>query len=290
LVSRRGKGEPLQYILGSQPFGGLDIKCRKGVLIPRQCTEEYTETLAEVIRHAPQLEQLRGGSVTGSTLRILDLCTGTGCIPLLLASMLQRQFSQVEVKGVDIASTALSLSRQNVRYNADLLPKSGITFQKADVLSLAENSELGEWDIVTANPPYISTYGFNTFTERSVRNYEPKLALVPDTPSSQTQDTKPEDVFYPAIIATALKAKATFLLMEVAGTEQALRVARMAADAQPDAVVEIWRDGLVGMGVVEAVVRDMRSTGAGPRVGKYSFQFRGEGEGRSVFVRFLCKA
>ena len=85
-VTRRSRGEPLQYIIGNQPFGDLEILCQKNVLIPRPETEIYTTRLAECLRN---ISHSRGKSGREG-LRILDLCSGSGCIALLLHSLLKQ--------------------------------------------------------------------------------------------------------------------------------------------------------------------------------------------------------
>lgn len=130
------------------------------------------------------------------------------------------------------------------------------------------------FDVVTANPPYISRLGFNRDTERSVRNFEPQLALVPPADGGEG---RPEDIFYGRIVERAEEAGARILIMEVAGTEQAERVTRMVKGRRKWGKVEIWRDfpkGAVSEG------GEGRSGGEG-KVGE-DVVFRGVGEGRSV--------
>ncbi|KAL8371840.1 hypothetical protein RB595_001573 [Gaeumannomyces hyphopodioides] len=268
LCRRRGRGEPLQYILGTQPFGELEIKCRPGVLIPRPETEAYTVRLAELIRgrrlHAlsshPALLPAAPATTTSTParrpLRILDLCTGTGCIPLLLLSRLGRSpgaAAAVEARGLDVSTAAVLLARDNAAHNRGRLPTTPTetgddggeapTFALADVFwhdfILARSLLLPRrgagpssgWDVVTCNPPYVSEAGFARDTARSVRDFEPKAANVPP-PHRHLRDkhgedaTCPEDVFYPRVlhVATAL-ARARVVLLEVGDLAQARRVA-----------------------------------------------------------------
>ena len=160
---KRSKNYPLQYILGSQPFERLDVLCQPGVLIPRWETEEWTLKLARVLRD--------GKADQG--LKVLDLCTGTGCIPLLLSAFLKKS----DFWAVDISDTALSLVEKNLKHNElELrLKESGNSFTicKSDVLAenLAESLPKTV-DLITANPPYIPTYyNFDSLVERSVRLY-----------------------------------------------------------------------------------------------------------------------
>lgn len=188
----------------------------------------------------------------------------------------------------------MSLARRNRAHNFPKLDRHGcdalVRFENGDVLASgpqiqheAEGARKdtgwwygdSAWDVVTANPPYISRDGFNKDTERSVRNFEPKLALVPYA----TDGRHPEDVFYPAIIDKAEMLKAKILLMEVADTSQAVRVARHAAASGNWGRVEIWRDVPE---VRPSEVPSGPSGGEDSGVGEGSFVFHGVGEGRSV--------
>jgi HemK-like putative methylase len=309
LVRRRAKGEPLQYILGTQPFGDLDILCERGVLIPRSETEIYTVQFAELVRQNARAERQK--------LRILDLCTGTGCISLLLHSLLRppnvkqmglkgrpadRLNAGLEILGVDISETALQLARTNLLHNlrqTNLHPSAeqDISFAQADVLLkvagnstvkrdsalmakndiidteldttapsirevLQRNGPENGWDVLIANPPYISPRQFSPggATTRSVRRWEPKLALVPRLLKSctphipiqpehqhQCQPTQVNrgDEFYPPLLELARSVNAKAVVLEVGDNEQALRVRHMAAQCfvgEPDMVAEVWRD------------------------------------------------
>lgn len=146
---------PLQYILGSQPFGELDIKCREGVLIPRWETEEYTMKLVECFRQL------------NSDIKLLDVCTGTGCIPLLIA----HHFPKFEIEAVDISSAALELANENKQLNKI----SNVTFTRDDMF----DSKLGHknFDFLVSNPPYIPQKEYFSI-EKSTRRFEPELALM----------------------------------------------------------------------------------------------------------------
>lgn len=312
LVKKRSRGVPLQYILGSQPFGDLDILCRKGVLIPRydnpsvlldlsnagprQATEEYTYRLSSIVLSTPSLH------TDPKKIRILDLCTGTGCIPLLLLSLLSPTL-ETKVTGIDISPTALALARLNTTHNSPPLSSAHARFASGDVLASGvalldearrAREEEGWWygdetfDVVTANPPYISRLGFNRDTERSVRNFEPRLALVPVGDGGE--EGRPEDIFYGRIVERAEGVGARILVMEVAGTEQAGRVARMVRGrGRGWGRVEVWRDfpdGVAGEGVEGRIGGDERIGGRGVIEGEgelgEEIVLRGVGEGRSV--------
>ena len=222
-VKRRSKGEPLQYILGGQPFGDLNILCRPGVLIPRPETETYTLKLAQLLKRCIESEKAR----EVEALRILDLCTGSGCIALLLHSLLRPAFKlpqigtvpdrvinlELEVLGIDISSIALDVAHANLEHNIrtgnlNALARSEVSFKKADIrqgllnrgssfnsspakanMQLLQESmspDLGlHYDLLIANPPYISPKQFapGGITSPSVRKWEPELALVPQQPT-----------------------------------------------------------------------------------------------------------
>ncbi|KFY29114.1 hypothetical protein V493_02534 [Pseudogymnoascus sp. VKM F-4281 (FW-2241)] len=299
LVGKRARGVPLQYILGSQPFGDLDILCRKGVLIPRQATEEYTYRLSSILLSTPSLR------ADPKQIRILDLCTGTGCIPLLLLSLLSCTL-ETTVTGVDISSTALALARLNATHNSPSISSAHARFASGDVLASGPTllneaqrarEDEGWWygdekfDVVTANPPYISRAGFNRDTERSVRNFEPRHALVPAGDRvGGGEKGRPEDIFYGAIMDKAEGVGARVLVMEVAGTEQAGRVARMVRKREAWGKVEVWRDfpdGVVVADEGEGIVGGDEGNGGrgvigGEREWGEEILIRGVGEGRSV--------
>lgn len=168
-VHRRSRHEPLQYILGTQPFGNLDIRCEPGVLIPRWETEEWTLKLAE---------QLRQQKWVPEQPRILDACTGTGCIALLL----REELARAHVEAFDVAPEAVKLARRNGA-------SSDVKIHQADVLDGDVYKKVWgtqTFDIVTSNPPYIPDSEFRKpasrdGVEKSVRAYEPRRALVGDS-------------------------------------------------------------------------------------------------------------
>ncbi|KAJ4369714.1 hypothetical protein N0V83_005477 [Neocucurbitaria cava] len=253
LVKERASGKPLQYILGTEYFGNLEIRCRPGVLIPRADTAASIAYLVGLLRNAPGLP---------SQLRVLDLCTGTGCIPLLFQHELYSTPNDIDLRvlGVDISEKALRLSYHNLRKvcNArQYAKKTYLKFMKADVLvnpfaqqtvrslslkaALNHNKQPQFWDILISNPPYISPSAYWKTTTRSVRGFEPKLALVPPSRASQT-DEEQGDLFYPRLLAIAQDVEAKIVLLEVADLEQALRVARRAQGLDVFDGIEIWRE------------------------------------------------
>ncbi|KAM0162802.1 hypothetical protein ACHAPG_001508 [Botrytis cinerea] len=253
LCQRRAMGEPLQYILGTQPFGELEIQCQPGVLIPRPETEAYTTHLAKLLIKARRsFHQILGNEQ--KPLKIVDFCSGTGCISLLLYSLLTKVYPRLEIVGLDISKKALDLSIQNVRFN-DLKrsAQQSVRFEFSDVLGDEEkilDKFQGVCDVIVSNPPYISEDGFNKETTRSVRNWEPELALVPNASRRETIHfngdagnsplIKVEDVFYYRLLRFHFLLKSKILVMEVGDEAQAKRVAQMAIGSSDR--IEIWRD------------------------------------------------
>ncbi|OTB06096.1 hypothetical protein M426DRAFT_319168 [Hypoxylon sp. CI-4A] len=293
LCQKRGKGAPLQYVLGTQPFGDLEIKCRPGVLIPRPETEAWVARLADVVRRDGIADGVHhGGEMSG--LRIWDLCTGTGCIALLLSSLLRRRFPGLDVRGFDVEPRAVALARENLRFNAQqgVLSAVGqnVEFEEVDIFSEgflssfltsveAQDVSKSRVDVLVSNPPYISARGFNRDTERSVRNYEPKLALVPqqDASLSSFPDARPEDVFYARLLEIAKVLQPRFMVFEVGDLKQGLRVVQLARSRFNDLTIEIWRDW-----------PDMTPAEDEPesiQVNDIIVPIRGSGNGRAVFIR-----
>jgi release factor glutamine methyltransferase len=134
LASRRIQGEPLQYIIGHVEFWGLRIHVGKGVLIPRPETEllvEETIKIVEALHEKP--------------LRILDLCTGSGCIALSLAKSIPGAY----VYGIDKSALALSFANRNAEENGI----RNIRFIQGDLF--APVGPDAEFDCIVSNPPYI---------------------------------------------------------------------------------------------------------------------------------------
>ena len=149
--------KPLAYILGNQPFLSLDLAIVPPILIPRSETEWWVSQLIE------QCHKL--DTTTRNNLRILDLCTGSGCIALALAQALP----QSHVVGIDINPAAIALAQQNAQRNHI----DNATFIPSDLFkALARQT----FDLIVANPPYISQADYQTL-EESVRTWEDPQAL-----------------------------------------------------------------------------------------------------------------
>ena len=156
-VKRLLDGEPLAYVLGEWDFYGLRLEVNKNVLIPRDDTCAVTDL---AIRSALFLEQ---------TPRILDLCTGSGCIGLAIASRVR----DARVTLADISKDALMVAKRNV-INTHLSGR--VSCIQADALAPAP-AFLGKFDMIVSNPPYVTTAEMETLPN-SVRDHEPHLALV----------------------------------------------------------------------------------------------------------------
>lgn len=274
LVLQRAAGRPLQYILGTEFFGDLEIACRPGVLIPRQETAASITFLAERLQASRALPQ---------RLRILDLCTGTGCIPLLFEGLFRSstRVSDLQLLGVDVSSRCVNLARYNGRRcelpqtkfaQADILAKGPGASDSpvTPLMGLLRERGMLHWDILISNPPYISPQAFVHTTTRSVRNFEPKLALVPI--STGHAHANSGDLFYPTLLDIADQVNAKVVLFEVADTDQALRVAHMAQGRNSWQGIEIWRDEPSTINLnSEPIIQD-----------EDGFRTLGRGDGRSV--------
>lgn len=166
MIQMRKNRCPVQHILGTQDFMGMTFYVNEHVLIPRQ----DTETLVELV-----LEEQKDRSD-----RVLDLCTGSGCIAVSLAVM----GGYASVTATDISPEALRTARRN----ADALLGEGneIRFLQGDLfdaldceasgIEASDHALSGRFDIITSNPPYIPTEVIKTL-EPEVRDHEPLLAL-----------------------------------------------------------------------------------------------------------------
>ncbi|KAH7125603.1 S-adenosyl-L-methionine-dependent methyltransferase [Dendryphion nanum] len=279
MVEDRATGKPLQYVLGTEYFGPLEIECKAGVLIPRQETAASVTHLVHMLRQSPQLP---------SEFRVLDLCTGTGCIPLLFRHELYAMRKDIDLRciGIDISKTALELARRNLK-RIDLDEENGkrgtIEFLEADVLIDEYSEHTMEslrailnwqrkprfWDVLISNPPYISPEDYWKTTTRSVRGFEPKLALVPPKVRGD-MEVEEADVFYPRLLEIAQDSEAKVVLFEVADLNQAERVARMAQNLEIFDGIEIWRDQPDG------------TDNDTPNQPQLEFPVIGSGHGRSV--------
>ncbi|KAJ5677467.1 uncharacterized protein N7477_003100 [Penicillium maclennaniae] len=239
--------------------------------IARPETESYTYEAAKIIRQSPESHH-DPKSPRPRSLRVLDLCTGTGCIALLLHALLAPHFKDMTILGVDISPRALDLAQKNLDHNIhhgslSRRASADLHFQRANVLGRAHDSipaveeilpqyfsqpaisgesiETG-CDLLISNPPYISASDFRDgTTARSVRLFEPRLALIPPASDSiETPYDRPEDIFYRRILALALKLRPKVTVLECGDMRQARRVFKMytamVSSHFEDSSAEIW--------------------------------------------------
>lgn len=145
------KGKPLQYITNKQEFMGLDFYVDENVLIPQPDTEILVEKTIEIAE-------------TTQKNKILDMCTGSGCIAISLA----KKINNAQIIAVDISNNALNVANKNAINNN---VENKIKFINSDMFNNIEE----KFDIIVSNPPYIETETINKL-EIEVQN-EPHLAL-----------------------------------------------------------------------------------------------------------------
>ena len=155
-VQRRLKGEPMPYILGQWDFYGMTLIVTPDVLMPRDDTVAVTEL---AVKKAMYLEQ---------NPRILDLCTGSGCIGLGIA----RRVKDARVTLGDVSQAALRVARRNISQQK----LAGRVSCVALDVRMPAPEFLGTYDLIVANPPYVTSAEMKTL-DPSVRDFEPHLAL-----------------------------------------------------------------------------------------------------------------
>lgn len=168
---------PLQYVLNEAWFYGLKFEVNESVLIPRPETEELVDWIVKEVKSGKKSTKYEVGSTTSpftihhSPLTILDIGTGSGCIPIAI----KKNIPETEVSAVDVCSEALHVAINNAVNN-----ETEINFQLLDFLDEGKWSELTKYDIIVSNPPYIKTTEANTMSKH-VLEFEPHKALfVPD--------------------------------------------------------------------------------------------------------------
>ena len=179
LLKRRTNREPLQYILGSQVFMGLDFEVNEHVLIPRQDTENLVEEVNKII------DKMKVDKMD-SDIDILDMCTGSGCIIISLVAMNEGVYGTA----VDLSREAISVARRNAMNNSvtdrvefyvgDLF--DGITehneqkIVRAGLSCTKYGPARQTFDIIVSNPPYIPTAEIAKLMPE-VGDFEPMMAL-----------------------------------------------------------------------------------------------------------------
>lgn len=148
IAEKRRQHVPLQYILGTQEFMGLNFKVTPDVLIPRQDTEGLVEEVLKYVKPG---------------MKVLDMCTGSGCIAVSIAKYAEN----VQVSAADISVKALEIARENAVAN-----DVQVNFIESDMFQQITQ----KYDMIISNPPYIKSQVVTTLMPE-VRDYEPHLAL-----------------------------------------------------------------------------------------------------------------
>ena len=157
IVKRLQKEEPIQYIIGNTEFYGLPFFVDKNTLIPRPETEELVAWVlneTKVLANNKTIE-----------LSILDIGTGTGCIPISLA----KNLTSLNISAIDISPEALLIAKQNA-----ILNKVTIEFIELDILNTESLPQ--EYDVIISNPPYVRELEKEEIKNNVLKN-EPHLAL-----------------------------------------------------------------------------------------------------------------
>ena len=157
-VARLQNNEPIQHILGYSEFYGYRFKCDGRALVPRPETEELVEWIINDWSTVYSLQ---------STVNILDIGTGTGCIALSLA----KELEEAIVTAVDISKDALSLAQEN----AKLLGVDNVKFIECDILNNGSDIR-GKYNVIVSNPPYVRECEKSDM-EANVLDYDPHTAL-----------------------------------------------------------------------------------------------------------------
>ena len=151
-IKKLNKQTPIQYITGETEFYGLKLKVNKNVLIPRPETEELVDWILKDYKNQ-------------SNLNILDVGTGSGCIPIALSKNLKK----ATIHAYDISTKALKLAEKNAQFN-----DAKISFKKVNILTtdVLDN----KFDVIVSNPPYVQELEKDKI-KNNVLQYEPHLAL-----------------------------------------------------------------------------------------------------------------
>ncbi len=156
VIARRGKFEPLQYIIGHTEFFGYKICVDQSVLIPRPESEVLIEMVIDDFSDKENL-------------KILDIGTGSGCLSIALA----KKLNNVHITAVDISYKASRLAEYNAKINEI---ENKIKFLTADINSIVGGDFNDQYDIVISNPPYVSLADFQNL-QPEIKDYEPKNAV-----------------------------------------------------------------------------------------------------------------
>ncbi|WGH76155.1 peptide chain release factor N(5)-glutamine methyltransferase [Tenacibaculum tangerinum] len=160
------KEEPIQYILGKTEFFGLPFNVTTNTLIPRPETEELVEWILDSITKNKENEVITNNrEKSGKKITILDIGTGTGCIPISL----KKNLPNASVHAIDVSKEALIVAKQNA-----ILNNVDVSFVQQDILTTEKLS--GNFDIIVSNPPYVRELE-KIAIKKNVLENEPHLAL-----------------------------------------------------------------------------------------------------------------
>ncbi|KXS21300.1 modification methylase HemK [Gonapodya prolifera JEL478] len=252
------RNKPLQYVLGSQPFAGIEVRCKPPILVPRWETEEWTMRLLALIEDHISTSVARSFS-------ILDLCSGTSCISLALAFNVSRRFPDLNlsVTAVDTEPRAIALGL-TTRRHLDLPETVRYNALQASVFDAGLKDRLkplaldGVFDLVVSNPPYVTLAEWAEL-EPVVKDWEDRKALVgkvdPGNSSSSSSTLSHEaDIaagvgYYPAIARIAksvLREKTNEslcpkLVVEIGGDHQTQGVSQILRE-ELGGNVSVWTD------------------------------------------------
>ncbi len=232
LVARRCQREPTAYIIGYREFWNLDIEVTRDTLVPRPESELLVEEALQRLSGNDEDPPSGGPGITvasrgaGGTVRIADVCTGTGCLAVALA----RWLPDATVLATDTSEAALAVARRNADVHGVALRVTGV---RADLLEGVD----GPFDAIVSNPPYVPAAAIADLAPE-VRDYEPHPAL----------DGGPDglDLVRRLVPASAARlADGGWFLMEF-GHGQAGAVRAM-VDAEPRLRLEAVLDDLAGI-------------------------------------------
>ncbi|MHC4743715.1 MAG: peptide chain release factor N(5)-glutamine methyltransferase [Planctomycetota bacterium] len=183
LTKRAANDEPIAYITGKTEFYSIELDITPDCLIPRPETELLVERAIEFLRSrtagsAETSHALDEGHLAQTaeppTQFVCDLCTGSGCIAVAIAS----NFPQAQIIATDICDSALQVAATNVEKH-NLTDR--ITLLHGDLFDpLISQLDTAKFDLIVSNPPYVSAPEFEAL-EREVKDYEPKIALYAGT-------------------------------------------------------------------------------------------------------------
>ncbi|MEO6434236.1 MAG: peptide chain release factor N(5)-glutamine methyltransferase [Tepidisphaeraceae bacterium] len=160
LVQRAGEHEPIAYLTGRAHFFNLEFEVTPAVLIPRPDSETIVENVLQLSRNSPGFEAPR----------VLDLCTGSGCIAAAVATHLKNAV----VIATDLSAEAVEVAKRNIER---LGLAERVTVEQGDLYEpIARLADSRPFDLILANPPYIPTGAIDQL-DRNVRDYEPVAAL-----------------------------------------------------------------------------------------------------------------